>query len=152
MQLRTSTKATDYINMRRIQWKRRINESKTKTLHLRKLLKSAVREGLTRWKLKRTRYIRTCTSSHLLRNHTMWHDNLHFWSMFFILILTFLATRVCTAGLKFCTNARDTHVHRPMHGFRDRAFQDGGRLRYTNFTPCQDLFRCSFSAVQHLNG
>ena len=66
--------------------------------------------------------------------------------------LTFLATRVCTAGLKFCTNARDTHVHRPMHGFQDRAFQDGGRLRYTKFTPCQDLFRRSFSAVQHLNG
>ena len=33
MQLRTSTEAIDYINMPRIQRKRQIDESKTKTLH-----------------------------------------------------------------------------------------------------------------------
>jgi len=36
MQLRTSTEAIDYINTTRIQRKRRIDESKTKTLHPRK--------------------------------------------------------------------------------------------------------------------
>ena len=68
MQLRTSTEAIDYINTTRIQRKRRIDESKTKTLHPRKkktpqkLLKSAIRESLSPRKLKRIQYM---TGTHM---------------------------------------------------------------------------------------